>query len=64
MTSKGIAQRLTAKYGQQAGNRVETRIDGLRLYWGTGVSSKRQATQLYAYLMLWTSVLHHLEQGA
>ena len=63
MTSKGIAQRLIVKYGQQAGNRVQTRIDGLRLYWGTGVSSKRQAAQLYAYVMLWSAVLHHVKQS-
>lgn len=64
MTSKGIAQRLIAKWGQQeAGHRVKTRIEGIRLYWGTGVRSRHEAAQLYAYLMLWSAVLHHVKQS-
>ena len=64
MTAHGIAQRLLAKYDQQqAIHRIETRIDGLRLYWGTGLTSHAEAAKLGAYLMLWSAVRYHLDLG-
>ena len=63
MTSKGIAQRLIAKYGQQdAIGKVEDRIDsiaGLQAYFTT----PEHTAALLAYRMLWTAVENHLKQA-
>ena len=63
MTSKGIAQRLIAKHGQQdAIWKVEDRLDsiaGLQAYF----TSRADTAALQAYRMLWSAVLHHVQQS-
>lgn len=63
MTSKGIAQRLLAKYGhEEAAWKVEDRIDsiaGLQAYFTT----PEHTAALLACRMLWEAVHSHLEQA-
>ena len=65
MTSKGIAQRLIAKHGQQdALERVEAQLQSIKLTWAIQPPTRTAyAAKLGAYSMLWTSVLHYLKQA-
>jgi hypothetical protein len=62
MTSKGIAQRLIAKYGTRiARDIVSTRVASQRAFWNlTPATSSLSAAQRGAYVLLWSAVLWHL----
>jgi hypothetical protein len=65
MTSKGIAQRLTAKYGPTIATSLGLMMaeDARDLLNQTPAQESRTTAKYLTRSMFWLSVLHHIEQA-
>lgn len=66
MTTKGTAQRLRSKYGPTIAISLGLMMaeDARDLLHQTPAQDSRTTAKYLTRSMFWTSVLHHLEQGA